>query len=295
MNNYQNILSYALPRTQGFQSVKKAIYLAEKSQAHITVLLVNQLLSPYEKWLKRNPEYNYGLSEKLEKIMEYAEERHANIDFHILDSSNSYQTFVEQLHADTYDLVVAEYEKENMRLWPFDNHEYSKLLKLSDKPILFVGDQPWHEHGHVIAALETEENSQTHQSFNKEIVLQAHHIAQLMTSEIHLVNCYLQDHSISCAIPTVNDASLSDYQKHLSHLMLSALPYHIDKAHLHIEQGFPEDVLPKEAQRYQANLVVLGSGEHEGILNGFKGHTIDFVINQLNCDLLALKHQTMVH
>lgn len=295
MKDYQNILAYASPRTHDFQSVKKAIYLADKNQAHITVLLVNQLQSPFDKWLKRNPEQNYGLSEKLEQIMAYADKCNANINFHILESRNCYHTFAEQLHADVYDLVIAEYEKETMRLWPFDNHEYSKLLKLSDKPILFVGDLPWHKQGHVIAALETEEASNVHQSMNNEIVMQAQHLAELMTSETHLVNCYLKELSISCATSTNNHEVVDEYKQHLSQLTVSGSPYGVDKDHLHIEQGFPEDVLPKQAAKYQANLVVLGSGEHEGMLSGIKGHTIDFVINQLNCDLLALKHQSIAH
>ena len=43
------------------------------------------------------------------------------------------------------------------------------------------------------------------------------------------------------------------------------------------------------ANKYNANVVVMGYGEHQGWLSRIKGHTLDYVLNNLSCDLLALK------
>ena len=109
-------------------------------------------------------------------------------------------------------------------------------------------------------------------------------------SNIHLFNCYLENCSISFeeTLPTIELA------RHLDNLTELVKAYHFEDKYLHVEEGFADDVIPTQAHKFDTNIVVVGCGEHKGWLSKIKGHTVDYVLDNLECDLLALK-QSSVH
>lgn len=186
------------------------------------------------------------------------------------------------------DLVVSECQYKDGSLWSFDSHENSSLLYASNIPTMFVKNKEWHNKGQIIAAIETEEETLLHQKLNREIVDSSCYVAQLLEGDIHLLNCYLE--SCLMSFPTIDEQpEKSEFSNHLEHLTLLAENHHLNKDNLHIEQGLVDDLLPQQASIIDADIVVLGCGEHKGILSTIQGHTVDFVLNKLDCDLLALK------
>ncbi len=86
---------------------------------------------------------------------------------------------------------------------------------------------------------------------------------------------------------------LSSMLLHYKHLFRSAKPFGVERAQLHVEQGIPDDVIPKSAKIVNADLVVVGSGEHKGFIHNLMRHTLDYIIEKINCDLLVLKPETV--
>ena len=187
-------------------------------------------------------------------------------------------------------MVVANHEKEASQHWLFNKSEHSHLLNVSDTSILFVGQHRWLNNGNILAAIETEENTLTHKTFNDEIIAKSNDFAKLLMSDIHLFNCYLE----SCSVSFRHETPISEFQNHLKHLTSLVKPYHFEDRYLHVEEGLADDIIPYQANKYNANVVVMGCGEHRGVLSKIKGHTIDYVLENLECDLLALK-QSSVH
>jgi nucleotide-binding universal stress UspA family protein len=290
MNSFSNILTLAQSRTSDLVSIRKSIILAKKNNGHVTVLSTRKKSSIYHQWLNKTKFNLVDNSEKIRKLVSFAQHEGVAINYKIREEKDQFTALKKQLEHNQYDLVVAEHQKEESRLWPFDSAKYSRLLNVSDTSILFVGKQPWRDHGNILAAIETEENTLNHHRFNDEIIVTASGLAKLLMSNIHLFNCYLENCSISFeeTLPTI------ELTRHLDNLTELVKAYHFEDKYLHVEEGFADDVIPIQAHKFDTNIVVVGCGEHKGWLSKIKGHTVDYVLDNLECDLLALK-QSSVH
>jgi len=290
MHNFSNILTLVQPRTQDLISLKKSILLAKSNQATITVLSTKKKPSVFHKWLHRPETNEYDNEEKINKLVSFAQNIGVSISYKIREEADQFVGLQKQLEESKYDLVVAKHQKEEEaqhRL--FDRAEYSHLLDVSDTSILFVGEHPWLNNGNILAAIETEENTLTHKTFNDEIIEKSNDFAKLLMSDIHLFNCYLE----SCSVSFQNETPITEFQNHLNKLTSLVKPYHLKDKFLHVEEGLADDIIPYQANKYNANVVVMGCGEHKGWLSRIKGHTIDYVFEKLECDLLALKQSSL--
>lgn len=77
--------------------------------------------------------------------------------------------------------------------------------------------------------------------------------------------------------------------QHLINMKTLRQHFSIDESHTHVEEGLPEEVIPQIAKHIKAELVVLGSIGRTGLSAALLGNTAEHVINQLNCDVLAIK------
>ncbi len=290
MSSFSNILTLAESRTSDLVSIKKSIILAKKNHGHVTVLSTRQKPSSLHRWFNKTKCNSYDNSEQIERLVNFAKQQGVAIDYEIREEKNQYTSLKRQLENDQYDLIVAEHRKETPKLWSFDGAEYSRLLNVSDISVLFVGEHRWRDNGNVLAAIETEENTLNHFAFNDEIIVKASVIAKLLMSNIHLFNCYLEN----CSISFTENVPTLEFAHHLDHLTSLVKSYHLEDKYLHVEEGLADDVIPTQAQKFDANVVVIGCGEHKGWLSKIKGHTLDYVFDNLECDLLALK-KSAVH
>jgi universal stress protein E len=62
----------------------------------------------------------------------------------------------------------------------------------------------------------------------------------------------------------------------------------VDKDRIFIELGDPDKVIVDKANELGANLVVIGNSARSGLAALMKGNTAEKVLDQLDCDLLAL-------
>lgn len=285
MDSFSNILTLVKPRTSDLISLKKSILLAKNNHARVTVLATKEKPSRYQRWLNHKTTTELDNEEKINSLIHLAKQEGISINYKIREERDQFITLKKQLKENQYDLVVAENLKKTPHLWTFEQAEYTHLLRVSDTSVLFVGDHQWLNNGNVLAAIETEENTVTHKTFNNEIIEKSSDLAKLLMSDIHLFNCYLE----SCSVSFQPMKSMKQSKNHLDHLTSFVKPYHFKGENLHVEEGLADDIIPSLANKYNANVVVMGYGEHQGWLSRIKGHTLDYVLNNLHCDLLALK------
>lgn len=259
MNNFSNILTLTQSRNNDLISIKKAITLAKKNQAHVTVLSTRKKCSAYHHWLNKAEDSGFDNEEQIINLVNHAKHEGVTIKYKVREERDHYMALKKQLEDNEYDLVVAEHQKEESRLWPFDRAEYSNLLGASNTSILFVGNHKWLDNGNVLAAIETEESSSSHKTFNDEIIVTARDLAKLLKSDTHLFNCYLESCSISFK-DIASTAGNTEFSSHLEHLNALVKTYHFQDKYLHVEEGLADDIIPSQAHKLNANVVVVEIG-----------------------------------
>lgn len=166
------------------------------------------------------------------------------------------------------------------------------LLRKAPCPVLLVKDHEWPQHSSVLAAVNAGSDSEIHQALNDEILRSAAYIGKKLNSHLHLVNCYPGAPSaIAVEIPEfdTHQYQVSVREHHEQALADIARRADVEFSGLHLCEGLPDTEIPKVANELDAELVVLGTIGRTGITAALLGNTAEHVIEQLNCDLLAIK------
>lgn len=287
---YRHILAVVDTRSPTQDALRKALILADKTHAKLTLLEV-----PHKHTLlSRLTHSSSSISPFVvhENIIEQYRVQGIEIESKTRLNNSVSKAILEELEQEQeqYDLVILNYKHHHPLFHEFSFADEWRLLRESDVAVMLVGANEWGENGHILTAIETDDGSHQHNTFNQKLLDETEHIASLLSSDIHLVNCFL-DQNISMAItpPKVKHHRLNNQSRHWINLVDSARSHQIENSHLHLEEGLPDHIIPNMAEKCGASIVILGAGEHHGLFSQFKGHTSEHIIDQLNCDIFAIK------
>jgi len=302
---YQNILVVIDPTTDEQKALKRAIELASKinlaqpeQQVKITAFFsifdfsyeMTTILSSGE----RDNMRQMVITEKQQWLDDVISLNlsQINITSKVVWHNRPFEAIVKQVIDHNYDLVIKgthQHDKfKSVVFTPTDWH----ILRKCPCPVLLVKDHEWPQQGNVLAALNVGSDEAEHLSLNNSITKQAKNIAQLITANVHLVNSYPGTPvNIAIEIPEFdaseyNNAMQAHHKEAMSH---HANNFAIPFANTHVEEGLPETVIEQTALKIDAELVILGTVGRTGISAALIGNTAEHVIDQLNCDVLALK------
>jgi len=215
-----------------------------------------------------------------------------NITSLVVWHNRPFEAIINQVIEHTYDLVIKgthQHDKfKSVVFTPTDWH----LLRKCPCPVLLVKEHEWPEQGNIVAALNVGSDEVEHISLNEKITKQAKNIAQLTAANVHLVNSYPGTPvNIAIEIPEFdaseyNSAMLAHHKEAMNK---HANSFDIPLSNTHVEEGLPEAVIEAIALKVDAELVILGTIGRTGISAALIGNTAEHVIDQLNCDVLALK------
>lgn len=288
---YRNILAVVNNQSDCDNTILKAITLSIKSGARLTFLSLEQKtswfagLSPFTQ-SKSPPAYR--LKDEIDRVFSHSTQLCNNILFKQSQAHAEHTAVLQELNTQDYDLVIKQKIPKHHNYFGLAPSSDWHLLRETAVPVMLVTDNSWQVSGDMLTALETEEDNESHHRFNLKLLSHSCHLSTLLRSEIHLLNCYLGE-SMSIAVSSNADQANRQKMKHWQHLVdLSKHEAEFEKE-LHLRQGMPDQQIPALANKYQVNMVVLGSGEHNNMFNRIAGHTAEYVIDQLSCDVLALK------
>jgi universal stress protein E len=303
METYQNILVVIDPTTDEQKALKRAIDLATSINASGNKVNVSAFLSIFdfsyemttilssderdimrksvikdkELWLK-------SLIDDLAPSIE--------ISSQVVWHNRPFEAIVERVIQENYDLVIKgthQHDKfKSVVFTPTDWH----ILRKCPCPVLLVKDHEWPKDGNILAAVNVGSDEAEHLSLNAQITKNAKQLAQLIQGNVHLVNSFPGTPvNIAIEIPEFNSNEYNDTMlKHHEQAMIShANDFDISVANTHVEEGLPETVIEQVAIKLDAELVILGTVGRTGISAALIGNTAEHVIDQLNCDVLALK------
>jgi universal stress protein E len=310
MDMYQDILVVIDPTTDEQKALKRAIELASKviannpdGKINITAFFsifdfsyeMTTILSGDE----RDNMRQMVIKEKqqwLDNIIS-VESSQIDITSKVVWHNRPFEAIINQVIEHKFDLVIKgthQHDKfKSVVFTPTDWH----ILRKCPCPVLLVKDHEWPQQGKILAALNVGSDEEEHLSLNNSITTQAKNIAQLIDANVHLVNSYPGTPvNIAIEIPEFDASEYnSAMQKHHKEAMAQhANSFNVPIANTYVEEGLPESVIENVALKVDAELVILGTVGRTGISAALIGNTAEHVIDQLNCDVLALKPEGYV-
>lgn len=302
MNKISNILVVLDPSSEEQKALQRSLHLAKSSNASLTLFLciydfsyeMTTMLSSDEREAMRNAVITHRKI-WIDELIEAANADGIKIDAKVVWHNRPFEAILEEVDTDQYDLLVKGTHPHSVLksviFTPTDWH----LLRKSKAPVLLVKDHAWPENGNVMVALNAGSHDEHHQLLNEKLAHDADLIAKFIKGNLHIVNAYPgTPANIALEIPEFDHEGYSDsvHQYHQGACQKIADEYSLDAEHIHVCEGLPEDVIPKVAEELDAELVVIGSIGRTGISAALLGNTAEHVIDQLNCDVLALRPES---
>ena len=304
MENYQNILVVIDPTTNEQKALNRAIDLASKvnanseNKAKVSAFLcvfdfsyeMTTILSGEERDVMRQSvikDKEYWLKNFINDLKSDVE-----VECQVVWHNRPFEAIIEQVITQNYDLVIKsthQHDKfKSVIFTPTDWH----ILRKCPCPVLLVKEHEWPSNGNIIAALNVGSDEVEHHSLNIKITEEAKQLAQLIQANVHLVNSFPGTPvNIAIEIPEFNSTEYNDtmLKHHEQAMIIHANKFDISVVNTHVKEGLPETVIEQVAETLDAELVILGTIGRTGISAALIGNTAEHVIDQLNCDVLALK------
>ncbi|SEL67660.1 Nucleotide-binding universal stress protein, UspA family [Colwellia chukchiensis] len=285
MKSFNNILVIAQDVYSNEVVLEKALQVAKRAHADLTVI-ANRNDQEIESHLERL--YQQFLTDSYQRFQAPLDKPRLEINIKYHKAPFSHRTILAEISEHNYDLLVKDINSVCMHWWlSWSDNQY--LLREPDTNLLLVGNTKWPERGHILAAIETEEATEKHRQLNQFMLDESQYLASLLDSDMHVINCYQEQPSISLATPLLNGNAIEPSQEHWQHLQETVHDVGLTQEHTHLEQGLPEFVIPNAVEKYHINIVALGAGEHNGVLSMLKGHSSEYIVDTLTCDALILK------
>jgi len=301
MLKYQNILVFIDPTQESQPALARATEIAKKQQgASITLFLCCYDLS-YEMTSLSSSEERQAMQRVvikenqawLDALAVPYQTQGINITNCVIWHSRPFQAAILEVLKSKHDLVVkATHPHSKLSAILFTPTDWN-LLRKCPVPLLLVKHHQWPDNGNVLCALDCKSiQDDEHHLLNQQIIDEAQAMATIINANTHIVNAYPSPPmNIMLELPEFDPINYEDGLKkfHKKSLNEYAQKNNIPEAQVHLEQGLPEDVISNVAEEIDAELVILGTVGRSGLSATLLGHTAEQVIDQLDCDLLALK------
>ncbi len=278
-------------------ALSRAYELASKTGATVTAMMVvydlsydmTTMLSPDERESMRDAvtkEHAKWLSAQLK------EQGFSETDIVVEWNNRAYESIIYFALNNQIDLVVKATKNHDdlasVIFTPTDWH----LMRKCPRPVLLVKEHDWPEGGEIIAAVNVGTEDDEHAALNDKLTIIANDYASLLKGKVNLVNSYPSTPlNIAIEVPEFDPDTYHDAVKnhHAKEMRSHALKYGIPEDKCVVKEGLPEKVIPQVAEKLDAELVVIGTVGRVGISAALIGNTAEHVIDELNCDVLAIK------
>lgn len=299
MKDYHKILVVVDPTSDKQSALARAVELASKNQASITVFLsifdfsyeMTSILSGHEREAMRQ-----GVIAQrrawLDDILGGYKDSGVAIDSEVIWHNRPFESIILHAIEGSYDLIVKgthEHDKlKSVIFTPTDWH----LMRKAPVPVLLVKEHDWPVAGKILCAINVASEDDDHQTLNGKIIEHALDLAKKFDAQVHLVNGYPGTPvNLAIELPDFDAHTYSETirMQHEQRVCYLASNYGISSDFCHIKEGLPEDVIPELAEQLDAELVILGTVGRTGFSAALIGNTAEHVIDSINCDLLAIK------
>lgn len=297
MINYQHILAVVEMERDTQPALSRAQEISDKTGATITAMLVvydlsydmTTMLSPDEREAMKDAvtkEHASWLSEHLRQL------GFSHIDIVVQWNNRAFEAVIHHVIDNDIDLVVKATKRHDdlasVIFTPTDWH----LLRKCPSPVLLVKEHDWPEGGQIVAAVNVGSEDDEHNLLNDKLTVIANDYAKLLNGNVNLVNSYPSTPlNIAIEVPEFDPDAYNNSVKHHHQAEMAghAKKYGITTANTYVKEGLPEKVIPMVAKDIDAELVIIGTVGRVGLSAALIGNTAEHVIDELDCDVLAVK------
>lgn len=305
MCEFKKLLVVIDPTEDNQKAFDRAAELASKIEnSQITLFLtiydfsyeMTTMLSPEERDKMRHAVIQ-DRTDWLKQLIADSQFGPNNIDTKVIWHNRPYESIIREVITGQYDLVVkATHDHDILKSVIFTPTDWH-LLRKCPCSVLLVKEHAWPENGNILGAVNAGTDDNDHNDLNNSIISNMRYMASLLNGQINIVNAFPPTPmNIAVEIPEfdVNEYQNSMQQHHEKAIKAFASEHDIDMNNVFCEEGMPEDVIPKVSDRIDAELVVIGTIGRGGISAALIGNTAEHVIDNIDCDLLALKPTSFV-
>ncbi|MEZ9062334.1 MULTISPECIES: universal stress protein UspE [unclassified Vibrio] len=301
MSIYNKILVVADINHDEQPALVRAIQLAKKSTStsHITFFLsiydfsyeMTSMLSIDERDAMRKGvihQREIWMNKVVEPYLDDSIEFNVQVVWH----NRPYEAIIAEVYSGEHDILIKGTRKhdtlESVIFTPTDWH----LLRKCPSPVLLVKNDFWPDHAKIFASVHVGSETEAHLELNDTMVDRLLEITGRLDAEPFLVNAYpVTPANITIELPEFDPTSYTDAVRghHLTAMKALRQKHGMCEEQTVVEQGLPEDVIPRVASENNAAMVILGTTGRTGLSAVFIGNTAEHVIDKINCDVLALK------
>ncbi|MFT5485615.1 MAG: universal stress protein E [Paracoccaceae bacterium] len=307
MQRFKNILLVCDNDSIHDALVEKAIWLAAKNSARITLLdIMDAPASELARFFSALPgRGNATLEHELKEHHRHrlgllAEKfRAAGIETQqIILEGIGFIEIIKRVLTHNHDLVmkgVSAAVSDSLFFASSDMH----LLRKCPCPVLLMKKARRRQHARVLAAVDPDPGEWQRDALNTLIMDLATSLSEADDSELHVVNAWefaaesTLRHSGFARIPgeEVDRLSRAERKRKKANLDLLLEGYAIAdrKRQVHLLKGEARKIIPEFARRKRAELIVMGTVGRTGVQGFFIGNTAEEILSQVECSVLAVK------
>ncbi len=310
MNEINKILVDLDPTQTQQPALKRGIYLAKQFDATLTLFLVvynrglvSNLFFDSEQLEAAKKGYVNSQKKWVESFLSEAVEQGVKVDIDVVWAKPIYEAINQKAEQGQYDLVIKSTHNHPTINKIFFTPNDWQLLKTCKKPLILAKDNNVTNYQHIMAAIDPSNRHNHSEQLDPTILASAKSFAAKLNATPHATHCYdpiaLQmwtDIGVGMGVgmgPADFSIGQENYDQYIEQLKrdnqesfnraIAAATFPSD--HLHLEEGYPEQVLPKLADKENIDLLVMGTSYHSGLI----GSTVEKILDDVRCDILAVK------
>ncbi len=298
MINLKSILVVIEPNQRQQPALLRGISLAKKTQAKLMIMLsvyhagyeLKHMLSETEREEFR-AEYiadRYHWLEDLLETYQLPQKSLTAVHWH----PRVYESVVEAAREEQVGLIIKSMKHDPVVTSPIFTPLDWHLIRKSPFPVLLVSQKQQTQYEHIVTAVNTGFEDRSHALLNEKLTECADEFADIYSGQVHLVNAYPptpQPMSKSTQNFTYSVLARAIRNHHFQALDMFGERFAIAKTHRHLVEGEPHEVIPSIISSLSASLLVIGSIGDMGMASKTLGQSAEFIIDNIQCDVLAVK------
>jgi nucleotide-binding universal stress UspA family protein len=164
-----------------------------------------------------------------------------------------------------------------------------KILRTCPSPVLLVKTVGSWKDKVILAAIDVGNTDDEHRDLHNTIIDYGYDIASLAKAKLHVISAHPSP-MLSASDPTLQLSETIE-ARYREQCKAFQTEFDVDEAHLHIEEGPADVLIPFMAHKLQAAVTVIGTVARTGLSGALIGNTAEVVLDALESDVLVLKPQ----
>lgn len=294
MNKFQNILYVVENDGVCKNAIHDIATLVEDTGAHFSILVLLPVLPADME--NMYAAFEKGMTERIHKKLQgYNLKRSPKIVFET--TTPHFVTVIQHVLKNDYDLVVKMAEApDNTQKKGFKSLDMS-LLRKCPCPVWLHRDTGTNDAPRILTAIDPLSDAKEARDLNTRLLQIGQSLAQILGGTNTVMSCWNIEHeeflrNSPFAGVTSEDLDAliqKEEQEHKNAVEQTIRDSGLDISNIVCKKGWPQDVIPSYTVQEKIDLIVMGTVARTGIPGFFIGNTAENIIQNLSCDMFAVK------